>query len=312
MIKFWTDFSIIEEEDIYGYMEIILVYPFLKQSLKNKHKDILKFWNVNIYRDIENYIPNSYVFVDDINDCDYIVLPFRYYMGDKKLNYFYNLSLSVNKKLICFYNCDETSDIIFDNIILFRTSYFKSKINDNVKVFPPFFGPKINEFQLCNNYKTIGFCGAITSDERKNVLDYIYKQDILSDYAKNFIIRNGFFCGTVDKKLGVFQFIENLKHNLYNVCVRGMGNFTYRFFETLSAGRIPIFIDTDTPLPFESIIDYKKHCIHIKYEDLELLPEAINEFESKNNLEQVQLNNYNLYNEFLSPKGFLENIFKEL
>ena len=39
--------------------------------------------------------------------------------------------------------------------------------------------------------------------------------------------------------------------NLYGLCVRGFGNFSFRLGETLMMGRIPILIDTECILPFD-------------------------------------------------------------
>lgn len=310
MLKLWTDFNFIKNEDLLLDNEMLLVYPFLNENIKNYHKSNTKFWNNNIFSEIENYTPTSYIIVNHIKDSDFILLPFKLNLSDNRFNYFYNLSLNENKKLIVFYNDDNDKEIELDNLLIFRTSFYRTKMKENIKIFPPFFGPKINEFKKCDNNKTIGFCGAITSQERHNVLNYIQNQHNLIDYTKNIIIRDGFFCGSVDKRIAVNEFNENLLNNLYNLCVRGAGNFTYRFFETLSVGRIPIFIDTDTPLPFEDIINYKKHCIYVNYKQLPMLEDIIEEFENNNNLEEVQYNNYVLYNEFFSPKGFMNNFKK--
>lgn len=306
MLKLWTDFNYIKNEDLLLDNEMVLVYPFLNENIKNFHKLNTKFWNSNIFSEIENYTPTSYIIVNDIKDCDFILLPFKLNLTDNRFNYFYNLSLNENKKLIVFYNDDNDKEIELDNLLIFRTSFYRTKMKENIKIFPPFFGPKINEFKKCEINKTIGFCGAITSQERHNVLDFIQNPYNLTDYKKNIIIRDGFFCGSTDKTIAVNEFNENLLNNLYNICVRGAGNFTYRFFETLSVGRIPIFIDTDTPLPFEDIIDYKKHSVYVNYKQLPMLEDIIEEFENNNNLEEVQFNNYKLYNEFLSPKGFID------
>jgi hypothetical protein len=308
MLKLWTDFNFIKNEDLLLDNEMLLVYPFLNESIKNYHKLNTKFWNNNIFSEIETYLPSSYTFIDNISDCDFILLPFKLNISDSRFNHFYDLSIKENKKLLAFYNDDNDKDIELDNLFIFRTSFYRTKIKDNIKIFPPFFGPKVNDFELCSNNKTIGFCGAITSKERHNVLDFINNAYNLIDYKKNIIIRDGFFCGSLDKSVAVNEFNQNLLNNLYNVCVRGAGNFTYRFFETLSVGRIPIFIDTDTPLPFENIIDYKKHCVIVNYKQLPMVEDLIEEFENNNNLEEVQFSNYKLYNEFLSPKGFINKI----
>src|SRR5205823_99398 len=47
------------------------------------------------------------------------------------------------------------------------------------------------------------------------------------------------------------EFVDNLLGGDYALCVRGAGNFSYRFYEALSAGRIPVLVDTDCVLPYD-------------------------------------------------------------
>jgi len=53
------------------------------------------------------------------------------------------------------------------------------------------------------------------------------------------------------------NFIQNIVNSDYILCVRGIGNNSVRFFETLCCGRIPIFVNTDSTLPFDEIINWK-------------------------------------------------------
>jgi hypothetical protein len=51
-------------------------------------------------------------------------------------------------------------------------------------------------------------------------------------------------------------FTDNLLRNPYALCVRGRGNFSYRLYEVMSLGRIPLFIDTECVLPFDHLVDW--------------------------------------------------------
>ena len=77
----------------------------------------------------------------------------------------------------------------------------------------------------------------------------------------NFVLRNRYHAGNEQDKSDTspekLAFVNNILDSDYTVCVRGGGNFSVRFYETLALGRIPIFIDTDCLLPFEDMIDYK-------------------------------------------------------
>ena len=57
------------------------------------------------------------------------------------------------------------------------------------------------------------------------------------------------------------EFYENIEHNLYTFCLRGSGNFSVRFYETLMMGRIPVLIDTDVRLPLLHEVNWNAHCV---------------------------------------------------
>ena len=74
------------------------------------------------------------------------------------------------------------------------------------------------------------------------------------------------------------EFIDTLVGSDYQLCVRGSANFSFRLWETLCAGRIPLFVDTDCVLPFENSIDWSR-CLLIRSErDIDDLPEFLADF----------------------------------
>ena len=68
------------------------------------------------------------------------------------------------------------------------------------------------------------------------------------------------------------EFIGNIQRNLYNLAVKGAGNFSFRFFEILSAGRIPVLIDTLCALPYHDKIDYSEFCIIVDHQNIKNIP----------------------------------------
>jgi len=53
-------------------------------------------------------------------------------------------------------------------------------------------------------------------------------------------------------------FLRNLFTSPYALAMRGKGNHSVRFYEILSAGRIPLFVDTGCVLPLEKEIDWRR------------------------------------------------------
>ncbi|MEH2383904.1 MAG: exostosin family protein [Nostoc sp.] len=109
------------------------------------------------------------------------------------------------------------------------------------------------------------------------------------------------------------QFVDNMLNSDYILCTRGGGNFSYRFYETLSCGRIPVFINTDCELPFEQYIDWKRYCIWVEEADLPYLGDRIREFHARltpQQFQDLQIECRKLWLEWLSPEGFFANFHR--
>lgn len=105
-------------------------------------------------------------------------------------------------------------------------------------------------------------------------------------------------------------FYRNIYETDYTLCVRGFGNWSYRFYETLACGRIPVFVDTDCVLPLESRIDWRKYCVWIDRSERHLIAEKLLDFHaslSDSDFADLQLNCRKLWNEHLTLRGFCQN-----
>lgn len=105
-------------------------------------------------------------------------------------------------------------------------------------------------------------------------------------------------------------YIRNLLTTQYTVCIRGAGNFSHRFYEILSCGRIPLFIDTDCLLPFDFMIDWKKHFPWVALEHIDKIEDILlvyhQQFTPESFIEK-QKELRQLWEEYLSYDGFFKN-----
>lgn len=86
-----------------------------------------------------------------------------------------------------------------------------------------------------------------------------------------FIVRDRYRAGAEtdqDRAQTQVEFDENLLSATYALCVRGSGNFSARFYEALSLGRLPLFVDTDCVLPFEDQIDWRARTVWVDADDV--------------------------------------------
>ncbi|MCO6509272.1 MAG: exostosin family protein [Aridibacter famidurans] len=107
------------------------------------------------------------------------------------------------------------------------------------------------------------------------------------------------------------EFFSNVYGNDYTVCVRGYGNWSYRFYETLACGRIPIFVNTDCVLPGDSAIQWRKCCVWIEEKDVKHISEILLEFHSDLDPEEfveLQKEARRLWERHATPKGFIRDL----
>ncbi len=115
-----------------------------------------------------------------------------------------------------------------------------------------------------------------------------FRQRVLGQLAgspgieTNFILRKKYRAGVSGEKdpnhPSRLEFVGNILNSDYTVCMRGGGNFSVRFYETLSLGCIPLFIDTDCLLPWHDQIDYKALFPWIELHELPHAAEKLLDF----------------------------------
>ena len=111
------------------------------------------------------------------------------------------------------------------------------------------------------------------------------------------------------------EFYKNIENTDYTLCIRGTGNFSARFYETLALGRIPIFINTDCMLPFNDVIDWKKHVIWIEQREISEIATKIRNFHNgltQDSFISLQIKNRKLWEEYFSFPGFIKNLTSHL
>jgi hypothetical protein len=107
------------------------------------------------------------------------------------------------------------------------------------------------------------------------------------------------------------NFIKNILESDYTLCVRGIGNNSIRFFETLCCGRVPIFVNTDSVLPFDHIIDWKKLCVWVEEKDIDNISDIASNFHrniSQDEYLKLQGELRQIWIDYLSPLGFYKNL----
>ena len=193
---------------------------------------------------------------------------------------------------------------VFDNelidldpeIVCFQCSLRKS-YNHAQQFALPYSFERFNEkFDVIKSgdNPSVGFCGNyIVHPDRTSCLFDLQRDKSLNT---NFIWRWTFQASDIDTVTAKKEFKENMQSNAFNVCMRGNGNFSIRFYETLSCGRVPVLVDTDCVFPFDDVLDYSEFCI-IAENNEDLSNEILRKWNDESYIE-MQNRAYEVYHDY--------------
>jgi hypothetical protein len=236
-----------------------------------------------------------------------------------------------------------------------KGTQYKRYLKENEIIIPPFcedFGEKQTFIPRGKSEKpSISFCGWAGFDTRFRYVKYllrllsvelqklffldssreVFKRGLYfrrkalrllrrSDLVEiNFIIRNSFSGHEKTISLSPEQarreYIENMTQSDFVLAPKGDANYSVRFFEALSLGRIPILIDTECCLPLEDVIDYSKCVLRVSYRDIHSLPEIVASFYNSLTDEQfkeMQREARNVFEKYLKYDSFMNFVFSNL
>lgn len=228
---------------------------------------------------------------------------------------FEELSRTYGKKVLVFWHGDRDDAVPLSNAIVLRTSLYGQSKRPKEIAMPAYAEDLLQGQQLRLREKgdspVIGFCGwadyknlrnrfgtyaqnalvtlraACTGNpqlyaRRKGISirrDVIRILRLSKNFRTNFVIRTSYsgHRSTIgmDPEVARREYRENLLDCDLALCVKGDGNFSYRFYEALSMGRVPLLVDTDCVLPMENAIAYDDYILRIPLKDLTRLSEMV-------------------------------------
>ncbi len=149
---------------------------------------------------------------------------------------------------------------------------------------------------------------------RAKALDRLERDDRVD---ANFLIRDKYQAGfrrkdtSAPARAAAEEFFDNVTGSDYTLCIRGNGNWSIRLYETLASGRIPIFVDTDCVLPFDTAVDWQRYVVWVDGRDVGRIGERVAEFHARLSADEfVELQRAcrRLWEERLSLDGFMSHV----
>lgn len=146
---------------------------------------------------------------------------------------------------------------------------------------------------------------------RKRILDKFKKSRLLDC---RFIEREQYRAG-IGRRADKFahrttrEYYDNIFNNLYTVAIRGGGNFSRRFFDVCAVGRIPIFVNCDSPIPFKEKLAAKNLLVEIDPNDCDFDRKILNYHRSiERDAAHLQSEMRRFWQEHYTKSGFYKQI----
>lgn len=313
---------LVKGKGLYGLPHASFYFSLLPKEYKDK---IMSVGNAQIRNTFKSIYEIEDEFCGSIEDADVYLIPFcdihyNPVLHIEKWKNEISHAIKLGKKIVYFLGTDNNIAVKISKEygLIFRTSGFLSEAGPNV------YGcPTVNvDLGKPKNYQTkfsISFTGCISSSDASGPYDGSGKFNgirrmILMQLLKtipdkcDFNLKNEW--GATNAKHRT-EFFKNLSDNLYSLCVRGGGNYSFRLGEALMMGRIPILIDTECILPFVNEIPYDTNYVHIKPENFHRISEVVEEFHdshTENELISIQKQNRLIWEKYYIPKNTYNRI----
>ena len=239
-----------------------------------------------------------------------------------------DLAARYGRPMVVFYNSDFEEPIPIDDALIFRTSITAANARPNELAWPAWtcdvlrtYGPGRVEPRVKTSRPTVGYCGYI---DYRNVVERVQRTlrgqiapwsklrgeavrtlQASPDIDTRFVLRRRFGgnAGAMERE----QYARNMLACDYALVARGRGNFSFRLYEAMSAGAIPVFIDSDCRLPFDDVIPYRQLFVWVPASDVSSIADHVAQFHAAHDAESLLTHRRcirEVYDRYLEPLAF--------
>jgi len=265
--------------------------------------------------------PSVFTMVDRMEEADIAVYPSSPTADPKLFADFQLLTKGFGRaRTVAFFNDDNDRPIPKDaHTWLFRTSFYKSQQRAKEYALPAWSRDHgaFHPFPWDEKPK-VSFCG--TFDDRgvrKAGVEALQGSDgIVTSFIRRARFWGGWIASGRQADVGArvrSEYLENMRDGGYVLCGRGGGNFSYRIYETMMSGRIPVLVDTDCVLPYDFEINWHELFPIVPFEKVKDLPMRLKIFHQglgPGGFHDRQRKMREVWESHLSPTGFFSNLRK--
>lgn len=283
----------------------------------------------DLFADFLKHGKALFTLTDDPASADFFLPPCGWQDGGSVQAFrMADLAARHGRPLVLFYNSDSEKPIPLSDAMIFRTSITAANALPNEQAWPAWtcdvlrtYGTGQVEPRTKSSRPTIGYCGYI---DYRNVVERVQRtlRGQLAPWSRlrgdavralaasreidsRFVLRRRFggYSGAKDRK----EYAKNMLDCDYALVVRGRGNFSFRLYEAMSAGAIPVFIDTDCRLPFDDVIPYRDLFVWVPVEDISNIAKHVLSFHATHDAKSLLMHRLRLravFDDYLAPLAF--------
>jgi hypothetical protein len=209
-----------------------------------------------------------------------------------------------NKKFFTVVQYDGGPLVELPNCTIFACcGTFKTPLTETTKVvqLPLLCDPHENvTSKTIKKYKG-SFCGRETHHLRKKLFEIFGKN---SEYYFN--INDS--CNLSKENIDNFKNILN--DSYFSFCPRGYGPSSYRLYESLQFGSVPVYISDDLWLPFKDEVDWEDFCVLVTPDEMDSLPQKLENILNSEKYNDMVLKGQYYYKSYFNWNKTIEQIQK--
>ena len=239
---------------------------------------------------IEGYFYNYYINEEINTELTYLPIQWTNYLVKNKygkdiemLKSFINRLDFKNNKFFTITQYDGGPLVNLNNTIVFSCSgMFNTPKNNNLSYINiPLLTEKQTPNFMSRKKNKVGYLGRNTHKIREELLK-IYQ------HLDGYELINYFGTSASKKDNKIFRKLTS--QSIFTLCPRGYGPTSFRLYESINLGSIPIYISDDFILPFQDKIDWEKLALLIKLEDIDSIHNKVEKI--LNNNKHIEMLNY--------------------
>ena len=98
------------------------------------------------------------------------------------------------------------------------------------------------------------------------------------------------------------------EESYFVLCPRGYGKTSYRMYEAMQLGAVPVYISDVHWLPFTQYLDWSKFAVIVKWEEMDALPGMLRQIIDSGKYQEMRKNAIDAYNNYFEYTACFKTI----